>query len=128
MHLLHALPLVLASAGAASVFKCPKSDIRATKCIGPKDCLYANSHNCDTFIQCIVNADETTGTPVVMPCPSGLQWNDKEKECDWPANAACGGEIEILEDEAQEAIPPSDGSINPSFSCSDAQASQGSKP
>lgn len=125
MHLPRSLPLALALAGTVSGFKCPKSDIKTTKCLGPKDCLYANPKSCKNFIQCIVNADGVTGTPVVMPCPAGLEWNNKGKICDWPQNSTCGDEIEILEDEVQEVLPPSDGSINSSFSCSDAQASQG---
>ncbi|CAG2178562.1 unnamed protein product, partial [Oppiella nova] len=55
--------------------------------MGPKDCLYTNPENCNTFIQCTVNPGNQSGTPVVMPCPAGLKWNDNEKICDWPANA-----------------------------------------
>ena len=62
---------------------------------------------------------------MVMPCPDGLEWNNNLKYCDYPANSTCGDEIEILEDEVKEALPPSNGVLNSSFSCSDAQASQG---
>jgi hypothetical protein len=24
-----------------------------------------------------------------MPCPAGLEWNDKKKECDWPQDSTC---------------------------------------
>jgi len=62
-------------------FVCPKNDIRRTQCRGPRDCLYANPDNCDSFIQCTVNGDRQTGTPVVAKCPSGLQWSDRTKIC-----------------------------------------------
>jgi Chitin binding Peritrophin-A domain len=63
-------------------FQCPPEDIIRTKCLGPKDCLYPHPNDCGSFIQCTVNPGGVTGTPVVMPCPAGLQWNDDEKICD----------------------------------------------
>ena len=77
------------SGGDGPDFVCPVEDIANTSCKGPKDCLYPNSENCNSFIQCTVNADNKTGTPVVMPCPSGLEWNDNKKVCDWPVNSTC---------------------------------------
>ncbi|MEH1835806.1 MAG: carbohydrate-binding module family 14 protein [Nostoc sp.] len=68
---------------------CPTEDITNTQCQGPKDCLYPNPKNCNTYIQCTVNNDGMTGTPVVMPCPGGLQWNDNQKICDWPNSSTC---------------------------------------
>ena len=70
-------------------FVCPTEDIASTGCQGPKDCLYPNPDSCTTFIQCEVNADGTTGTPVVRDCPSGLEWNDNNKECDYPTSSTC---------------------------------------
>ncbi|CAG2180053.1 unnamed protein product, partial [Oppiella nova] len=70
-------------------FQCPREDIVNTLCMGPKDCLYTNPENCNTFIQCTVNPGNQSGTPVVMPCPAELKWNDNTKECDWPQNATC---------------------------------------
>lgn len=72
-----------------AAFACPPEDIIRTKCLGPKDCLYPNPDDCDSFIQCTVNPGGVTGTPVVMPCPAGLHWNDRGKICDYPANADC---------------------------------------
>ncbi|CAG2176816.1 unnamed protein product, partial [Oppiella nova] len=72
-----------------SGFVCPEEDIANTGCKGPKDCLYPNPENCQTFIQCTVNADNKTGTPVVMPCPAGLEWNDNIKRCDYPESSTC---------------------------------------
>ncbi|CAF0789599.1 unnamed protein product [Adineta steineri] len=77
---------------SASDFVCPVEDIANTGCEGPKDCLYPNPNNCESYIQCTVNADQVTGTPVVMPCASenpSLQWNDITKECDYPENSTC---------------------------------------
>lgn len=79
MHLPRSLPLALVLAATVNGFNCPKSDIKATKCLGPKDCLYANPRSCSNFIQCTINDDGVTGTPVVMPCPAGLEWNNKQK-------------------------------------------------
>ncbi|XP_054153525.1 peritrophin-1-like [Oppia nitens] len=70
-------------------FRCPTKDIIATHCLGPKDCLYTNWLNCNTFIQCLVNADGRTGRPVVMPCPAGLKWNNRDKLCDRPERSTC---------------------------------------
>lgn len=85
------LPLVAALSfpGSAAAFHCPEEDIISTQCLGPKDCLYTNPNSCSTFIQCTVNPGGLTGTPVVMPCPVGLEWNDNKKECDWPQNSTC---------------------------------------
>ncbi|XP_054153521.1 peritrophin-55-like [Oppia nitens] len=70
-------------------FRCPPRDIINTKCLGPKDCLYTNWSNCNTFIQCTVNPGGRTGTPVVMPCSKGLKWNNRDKVCDYPNRATC---------------------------------------
>ncbi|CAG2166321.1 unnamed protein product [Oppiella nova] len=71
-----------------SGFVCPVEDIANTGCKGPTDCLYPNPENCQTFIQCTVNPDNS-GTPVVMPCPAGLEWNDNIKRCDYPESSTC---------------------------------------
>ena len=71
-------------------FVCPSEDISATKCMGPKDCLYPDPTNCNGFIQCAPADDTyTTGTVYHMPCPDGLLWNDVQKWCDWPENTTC---------------------------------------
>jgi len=64
-------------------YNCPAEDV-AGGCKGPKDCLYPNPSNCSTFIQCTA-----AGLAYVMPCPSGLEWNDNEKICDWPTQSTC---------------------------------------
>ncbi|EME82543.1 carbohydrate-binding module family 14 protein [Pseudocercospora fijiensis CIRAD86] len=75
----------------APAFVCPSADITATKCLGPKDCLYPNPKTCNGYIQCSpADASYTTGIVHEMPCPSGLQWNDNQKWCDWPENSTCG--------------------------------------
>jgi hypothetical protein len=56
--------------------------------MGPKDCLYPNPANCNSFIQCVPQPDGS-GKPQVMPCPAGLEWNDNKKECDWPSSSTC---------------------------------------
>ncbi|CAG2174142.1 unnamed protein product, partial [Oppiella nova] len=70
-------------------FQCPVEDIVRTLCLGPKDCLYPNPNGCDTYIHCTVDYGSRTGTPVVMPCPGGLLWNDNIKECDNPSKSTC---------------------------------------
>jgi hypothetical protein len=84
------LPLALFALAvvAQSDFTCPTDDLRNTGCRGPKDCLYPNPENCYTFIQCTVDFGGVTGTPVVMPCPAGLSWNDQEKICDYLSDSA----------------------------------------
>jgi hypothetical protein len=74
--------------GQTSGFVCPVEDIANTGCTGPKDCLYPNPGSCNNFIQCTPNADGT-GTPVLTPCPSSLEWNDNKKECDLPDDGTC---------------------------------------
>ncbi|CAF0788997.1 unnamed protein product [Adineta steineri] len=76
-------------ATSASAFICPEEDIAETQCLGDKHCLYSNPQNCNSYIQCTVNADQVTGTPVVMSCAASLEWNDNTKECDYPANSTC---------------------------------------
>ncbi|XP_054153519.1 salivary glue protein Sgs-3-like [Oppia nitens] len=70
-------------------FVCSVEDIARTQCKGPIDCLYPNPESCTTFIQCTVNADERTGTPVVMPCAADLEWNDNTKRCDYKNQSTC---------------------------------------
>ena len=68
---------------------CPEEDIKRTGCQGPEDCLYPNPYDCNAYIQCVVNDDGKTGTPVNMPCLQGLEWNDNIKSCDWPESSTC---------------------------------------
>ena len=98
MHLPRVLPFVLALAasvsGLLSDFNYPESDIKATKCLGMHDCLYANPDSCTSFIYCEPNDDGVTGAPVVQDCPNGLLWNDKKKECDIADETTCVNEQE----------------------------------
>ncbi|CAG2178745.1 unnamed protein product, partial [Oppiella nova] len=70
-------------------FICPEKDIIETQCMGPKDCLYPHPSACNLFIHCEVNADGRTGRPTVKNCPGILEWNDREKICDWPRLSTC---------------------------------------
>jgi hypothetical protein len=54
---------------------CP--ECAAPPCYGPYPC------DCTQFIKC------DSGTPSVYFCPTGLEWNDAVKLCDWPSNANC---------------------------------------
>lgn len=112
---------------STSDFVCPEEDIASTGCQGPKDCLYPNALSCDNFIQCMVNADGVTGTPVVMPCPSGLQWNDNEKICDWPSQSTCTDFVQEVADDAKGALPPPGGVAitDGSFDCAAKEESLG---
>lgn len=93
--------------------------------MGPKDCLYPHPNRCDQFIHCEVNADGVSGRPTVKDCPAGLEWNDNEKECDWPQDSTCRDVVQETLDTVTETLPPSDGSFDSSFSCSEAASSQG---
>ncbi|XP_005191759.1 probable chitinase 10 [Musca domestica] len=46
--------------------------------------FYPDSYNCNSYYQCIV-----PGEVRQQFCPGGLHWNDKSKNCDWPAAAQC---------------------------------------
>lgn len=39
--------------------------------------------DCQHYLECV------HGQIVMRDCPAGLDWNDSEKRCDWPANANC---------------------------------------
>ncbi|KAK6835440.1 hypothetical protein RU639_001853 [Aspergillus parasiticus] len=92
MRLSLALPFLacLSLAVSAEIFHCPEEDVAATKCAGPKDCLYPEPYNCDQFIRCEVNDDGITIQAITKDCPVGLEWNDKKKECVWPKDSTCG--------------------------------------
>ncbi|CAF1378967.1 unnamed protein product [Adineta steineri] len=77
------------SEDAASNFVCPLQDIAETDCKGPKDCLYPNPGNCGSSIKCTVDPSGMTGTPHVIPCQSGLKWNNKDKACDSILQSTC---------------------------------------
>lgn len=109
-------------------YPCPREDIVATGCKGPKDCLYPNTKNCDRFIQC-----NDAGLAYDMPCPLGfngnLHWNDAKKECDYPENAGCTGTSSpqapsklssspsSSPDEPTLLSPPTDGKLRLDFDC-----------
>lgn len=110
---------------AAAAITCPEEDIVATQCAGPKDCLYQNPNDCSSFIACEVNPDGKTGQPSVLPCPSGLEWNDNEKICDWPANSTCKNVVQVTVDTAKEALPPANGEKEEGFDCEGAKKEKG---
>jgi hypothetical protein len=68
-------------------FICPREDI-SRGCKRPQNCLYPNPISCYTFIQCVPKSDGS-GTPVVMLCPAGLEWNNRKKKCDFPQFSTC---------------------------------------
>lgn len=70
------------SQGILPGYKCPRPPKGG--CVGPKDCLHPNPDDCTTFIQC-----NDAKIAYLMPCPAGLEWNNREKICDWPRNAKC---------------------------------------
>lgn len=121
------LPLMTGVALSASNvdFVCPEEEIAETGCMGPKDCVYMNTDDCSSFIYCEVSADGKTAQPIIKNCPSGLQWNDNKKECDFPENATCNNVLDGVVNTVNEGLPPSEGTLDPTFSCSDAAASQG---
>lgn len=47
--------------------------------------------SCTSYLQC------DHGQIIMRDCPDGLEWNDKQKTCDWPANANCQAEKEPSE-------------------------------
>ncbi|KAJ7218396.1 hypothetical protein GGX14DRAFT_356973 [Mycena pura] len=70
-------------------FICPVADIERTHCLDPRDCLYPNPDSCTSFIQCFVNADGMTGTPITRPCAGLLEWNDNLKVCIFSELSTC---------------------------------------
>ncbi|CAN7948293.1 unnamed protein product, partial [Ixodes pacificus] len=42
-----------------------------------------NPYNCSTYYVCV------QGTPLLMICPPGLHFNEKDNVCDWPYRADC---------------------------------------
>ena len=112
------------AAPAGNKFVCPSEDIISTKCFGPKDCLYQNNNNCNTYIQCTVDSGERTGTPVVMPCPAGFLWNDHQRSCDYPAFSTCRDPIQEANATADEELPPANSTLDTSFDCDTAGAKQ----
>jgi hypothetical protein len=64
-----------------------EADYLLTKCAGSTDCLYTNCENCNTFIQC--HFDNEKLNLVVIPCPTGLEWNDNLKRCDYHESSTC---------------------------------------
>merc|ERR1712180_178832 len=46
--------------------------------------FYPNPEDCGSFYMC-----SAAGTPVLMPCPSGLHWNSSLNVCDWPDRVEC---------------------------------------
>lgn len=40
-------------------------------------------NNCNAYYECVM------GVKTVRPCPGGLHFNRKRKQCDWPADAKC---------------------------------------
>lgn len=71
------------------LFICSMDDIISTKCLGKKDCLYANPDECNGYIQCTVDPGEITGTTVYIDCSDGEEWNNNEKECGSPRDSTC---------------------------------------
>jgi hypothetical protein len=87
-------------------FHCPVAEIIETKCLGPRDCLYANASP-RTFIQCVISPDGVSGHPVVMPCPSDLWWNDRQKVCDWPSQAKGSAQTQLTTSVGLGLVGPS---------------------
>nr|UEP18203.1 antimicrobial protein CBD2-DrsB1 [synthetic construct] len=85
--------------------RAPTTTTPATKCMGPKDCLYPNPDSCTTYIQCVPLDEVGNAKPVVKPCPKGLQWNDNvgKKWCDYPNLSTCPVEAAAKEAAAKEA-------------------------
>merc|ERR1712080_197371 len=46
--------------------------------------FYPNPEDCGSYYMC-----DAGGTPVLMPCPSGLYWNSNLNVCDWPSTVEC---------------------------------------
>uniref|UniRef100_A0A6M2DWS2 Putative peritrophic membrane protein 4 holotrichia oblita n=1 Tax=Xenopsylla cheopis TaxID=163159 RepID=A0A6M2DWS2_XENCH len=69
------LMLGQASVNALSL-QCPQQD-------SVVDVLYANPDDCNSYYQCL------NGSPVLLSCPNGLQWNDDVKLCDYPLSEGC---------------------------------------
>merc|ERR1711962_845977 len=73
--------------------------------------FYPNPEDCGSFYMC--SAD---GTPVLMPCPSGLHWNSNLNVCDWPDRVQC-------EDESSEECE--EGATNCELDSSSSEENEG---
>ncbi|XP_067620317.1 probable chitinase 10 [Eurosta solidaginis] len=56
--------------------------VQASNCVPGQ--FYADRMNCNAYYHCIA-----VGELHQQFCPGGLHWNDKSKNCDWPASAQC---------------------------------------
>ncbi|KAJ5352999.1 hypothetical protein N7452_001973 [Penicillium brevicompactum] len=115
----------LAIASSVTAFTCPEEDIAATQCQGPKDCLYPNPDNCNSFIACEISNDGTTGIPHLNDCPPNLEWNENEKICDYPEQSTCSSLNQQSSDLSNEAEPPVNGKLGENFDCAQAKTDQG---
>ena len=127
---LYALLLCVFSAPALSQFPitsgypCPQDEIAATGCRGATDCLYPNPSNCNRFVQC-----NDAGIAYDMPCVADLHFNEKTRQCDWPANSGCtetsspeaitklSSSPSTPEDQPTLWSPPTDGKLRLDFDC-----------
>merc|ERR1712080_104043 len=66
--------------------------------------FYPNPEDCGSYYMC-----DAGGTPVLMPCPSGLYWNSNLNVCDWPSNVECeeSGESSSSEECGREPLTAS---------------------
>ncbi len=56
-------------------------------CTDKSDNKYGDSIYCNVFHHCVGGIDN------VVRCDEELQWNDKDKKCDWESKVKCGGKM-----------------------------------
>lgn len=115
-------PALFRLSTAEKPFQCPVEDIIRTKCQRPRDCLYPNPGSCNTYIQCTVNPGGRTGTPVIMPCRKGSEWNDNIKLCDKPERSTCSaleGVETVVKGKVDNVVQPAENKIRDAgaFTC-----------
>ena len=52
-------------------------------CSGIESGIFGNPDSCLSFIQC------SNGIAYIQPCPSGLSFDDKIKQCTYPETSSC---------------------------------------
>lgn len=59
----------------------------------------AHPRDCNKYYLC------DNGHPLLQSCPSGLHWNNNQKNCDWPRNVKCE-ESEVIQDPNRPTTSP----------------------
>ncbi|CAO3614600.1 unnamed protein product [Cunninghamella echinulata] len=68
---------------------CLEEDIQAAGCNEYDDCEFPDPEVCNWYVSCRWFPGEKTWKPERIPCPSDLEWNNKDKKCDLVQRSTC---------------------------------------